>query len=196
MTKWLLRGLVFAALMVVVRVVQGALINQWETKTGLISLVLLIIFAVLVFVWGFIDGRADAVANPDPDRRADLAMTWLGAGLVAGALSGAVAWFISLFYPPLYAEGLVNELTAFAAFTALLVFVPAVAGVAIGRWLTDRRADKVVRVGRADAGYEQADTDVFAAVGATGSEEQTAWVTTAQDEDAPAPTTARGEDQP
>ena len=32
MSKWLLRGLVFAALMVVVRLVQGALINAWETQ--------------------------------------------------------------------------------------------------------------------------------------------------------------------
>ena len=31
MSKWLLRGLVFSALMVVVRLLQGALINAWES---------------------------------------------------------------------------------------------------------------------------------------------------------------------
>jgi len=36
------------------------------------------------FIWGISDGRADARANPDPDRRGDLAMTWLLAGLFAG----------------------------------------------------------------------------------------------------------------
>ena len=38
MSKWLLRGLVFAALMVIVRLLQGAMINAWETKAGLISI--------------------------------------------------------------------------------------------------------------------------------------------------------------
>ena len=98
MSKWLLRGLVFAALMVIVRLLQGAMINAWETKAGLISVILIILFAVVVFLWGLIDGRNDARTNPDPDRRDDLAMTWLLAGLFAGIVSGAVAWFISLFY--------------------------------------------------------------------------------------------------
>ena len=128
MSKWLLRGLVFAALMVIVRLLQGAMINAWETKAGLISIVLVALFAIAVFIWGIADGRADARANPDPDRRADLAMTWLLAGLFAGIVSGVVAWFISLFYEGLYAEGLINEVTTFAAFTALLTFVAAIIG--------------------------------------------------------------------
>ena len=49
MSKWLLRGLVFAALMVVVRLLQGAFINAWETKAGLISIVLVALYAVAVF---------------------------------------------------------------------------------------------------------------------------------------------------
>jgi uncharacterized membrane protein YfcA len=130
----------------------------------LISIVLLIIYAVVVFFWGLSDGRADATANPDPDRRGDLAMTWLLAGLFAGVVSGAVAWFISLFYSSLYVEALINEVTTFAAFTALLVFLFAIAGVALGRWLVDRKAPPVQRHG-ADSSYdERADTDVFAAV--------------------------------
>ena len=140
MSKWLLRGLVFAALMVIVRLVQGAMINAWETKALMISITLVALYAVAVFIWGFIDGRADARANPDPDRRGDLAMTWLLAGLFAGVVSGAVAWFISLFYKSLYVEALLNELTTFAAFTALLMFLAAIAGVALGRWLVDRKA--------------------------------------------------------
>src|SRR6201988_93389 len=106
MSKWLLRGLVFAAMMVIVRLLQGAMINAWETKAGLISIVLVAFFAIAVFIWGIADGRADARDNPDPDRRADLAMTWLLAGLFAGVVSGFVAWFISLFYKNLYVEGL------------------------------------------------------------------------------------------
>ena len=166
MSNWLLRGLVFAALMVIVRLLQGALINAWETRAGLISIVLVLLYAVAVFVWGLIDGRADARANPDPDRRGDLAMTWLLAGLFAGIVSGAVAWFISLFYKSLYVEGLINELTTFAAFTALLVFLVALAGVTIGRWLVDRNATGAAchAAHRSAPTNERADTDVFAAV--------------------------------
>ncbi len=164
MSKWLLRGLVFAALMVIVRLLQGALINAWETKAGLISIVLVVLFAVAVFIWGLADGQADARANPDPDRRGDLAMTWLLAGLFAGVVSGAVAWFISLFYKSLYVEALLNELTTFAAFTALVVFLFAIAGVALGRLLVDRRAPAAPHHGTSVTDDERADTDVFAAV--------------------------------
>src|SRR6185437_16009841 len=145
MSKWLLRGLVFAALMLIVRLLQGAMINAWETKAGLISIVLVVLYAIAAFVWGLSDGRADARANPDPDRRGDLAMTWLLAGLFAGVVSGAVAWFISLFYKSLYVEGLLNEVTTFAAFTALLVFLMSLAGVSLGRYLIDRNTPEFVR---------------------------------------------------
>jgi len=164
MSKWLLRGLVFAALMVIVRLLQGAMINAWETKAGLISITLIVVFAIVVFIWGYVDGRADARANPDPDRRADLAMTWLLAGLFAGVVSGVVAWFISLFYQSLYVEALLNEVTTFAAFTALLVFLFSVAGVAIGHWLVDRKGPEVPHHRSGATEDERADTDVFAAV--------------------------------
>jgi MFS family permease len=162
MSKWLLRGLVFAALMVIVRLVQGAMINAWETKAGLISAILVAAFAVVVLVWGYLDGRSDARNNPDPERRDDLAMTWLLAGLFAGVVSGAVAWLIGLFYKNLYVEGLINEVTTFAAFTALLVFLSAIIGVALGHWLVDRKAPQQSR--RRDSDDDRADTDVFAAV--------------------------------
>ena len=64
MSKWLLRGLVFAALMVFIRLVQGAAINAWETKALLISVTLVVLFAIAAFVWGFIDGRSDAQQQP------------------------------------------------------------------------------------------------------------------------------------
>ena len=175
MSKWLLRGLVFAALMVIVRLLQGAMINAWETKAGLISAVLIVLFAIAVFVWGVLDGQADARANPDPDRRDDLAMTWLLAGLFAGIVSGAVTWLISLIYKSLYVEALVNEVTTFAAFTALLVFLASVAGVSLGRWIVDRNLEKQPRqhhgLAEAAADQERADTDVFAAVSQTEATE-------------------------
>jgi len=163
MRSWLPRGLVLAFLMVLLRLVQGAMINTWETQAGLISLLLVVIYFIIVVIWGFLDGRADARAQPDPDRRSDLAMTWLIAGLIAGILSGAVCWFISLFYKNLYVAGLVNEITTFAAFTALLVFVAAVIGFGAGRWITDRQYNRAGTRPR-QGGEESLDTDVFQAV--------------------------------
>lgn len=162
MSNWLLRGLVFAAGMVLVRLIQGALINTWETKALLISIVLLTIFVICALVWGYFDGRADANKNPDPDRRDDLAMTWLLAGLLAGVVSGLVTWLIALFYKNLYTEGLLSEISTFAAFTALLIFLPTIIGVALGRGLTDRKNAKAGVGPRAVD--ESTDTDVFAAV--------------------------------
>jgi membrane protein required for beta-lactamase induction len=176
MSKWFLRGLVFAALMVVIRLIQGVLINAFEAQAGLISLILMILFVIAVMVWGHSDGRADARANPDPDRREDLAMTWLGAGLVAGVLSGVVSWLIALVDKALYVSTLLNELTSFAAFTALLVFASAVAAVTLGRRRVDKDYEKQpMRHHGLAAQDEAATTDVFATVGAApGAAEATA----------------------
>ncbi|OBG90043.1 hypothetical protein A5697_13745 [Mycobacterium sp. E3251] len=211
----MLRGLVYAAAMVIVRLFQGALINAWQTQAGLFSVVLLLLFIIGVAVWGVLDGRADAKANPDPDRRGDLAMTWLLAGLVAGVLSGAVSWLIALVYNGLYTGGLINELTTFAAFTALCVFLPGIIGVTIGRWRVDRNPPPR----RPGTDEERADTDVFSAVRAddapTGEiptagaqhEERTAAVATAErdaptetmgttEREAPTETIAKSESEP
>jgi hypothetical protein len=168
MRNWILRGLVFAAGMVVVRLFQGALINAFQTSAGLISIVLLVLFLAAVVVWGVLDGRADARANPDPDRRGDLAMVWLLAGLTAGLISGAVTWLIGTVYKGLYVGPIINELTTFAAFTALVVFLGAIAGVTLGRYLIDRKGDYAPRQRGGAEGEDRADTDVFAAVRSGG----------------------------
>jgi hypothetical protein len=175
--------------MVVVRLLQGAMINAWQERAGLISVVLLLLFVICAALWGVIDGRADATANPDPDRRQDLAMTWLLAGLVAGILSGALSWFIALVYKGLYTGSLINEVTTFAAFTALVVFLSGIAGVTLGRWRVDRNPPPR-RAGGPDE--DRVDTDVFSAVrgdesptgemAAAHPEERTASVATAERE--------------
>jgi hypothetical protein len=165
MSNWMLRGSALAAVMVVVRLLQGAMINAWQEWAGLISVVLLLLFVICAAVWGVIDGRADATANPDPDRRRDLAMTWLLAGLVAGVLSGAVSWLISQVYKGLYTGGLLNEVTTFAAFTALVVFLSGIVGVTLGRWRVDRQFEKSPEKHHGLGVKERdGDTDVFAAV--------------------------------
>jgi hypothetical protein len=118
-------------------------------------------------------------------------MTWLLAGLFAGVVSGAVAWFVSLFYKSLYVEALINEVTTFAAFTALLTFLMAIAGVALGRWLVDRKADQMPHLHHAGGDDDRADTDVFAAVRHPGADD-----TTTQTQPVGTEQTTRREEQP
>ena len=157
MTTWLPRGLLLAIGMVLLRLVQGSLINASPTNAGTISFALCALFGLAALIWGLFDGMADARANPDPDRRRDLAMRWLLAGLVAGVLSGLVTWIISMFYSAVYVDGLGPELVVFPAFTTLLIFLPAMFSVAVGRWLVDRRRPPLHR--------QRAHGDVFAEVG-------------------------------
>ena len=83
-----------------------------------------------------------------------------------------MAWIISLFDAAIYAEGPVTEVTVFAAFTALVVFIPAIFAVAVGRKLIDRRRpDEVPR--------HHSGTDVFDSVLEEGYEDPTEQVAVA-----------------
>jgi hypothetical protein len=144
--------------------------------------ILLLLFILGAAVWGVRDGRADAIANRDPDRRQDLAMTWLLVGLVAGILSGAVSWLIALVYKGIYTGGLLNEVTTFAAFTALVVFLSGIVGVTIGRWRVDRQFEKEPEKHHGLGVKERdGDTDVFTAV--RGDDTPTGEIPAAQTEE-------------
>ena len=108
MRSWLLRGLLFAVGMVVVRLVQGTLINMYETKAGLISIVLVVLFGIAAFVWGLFDGRAFTLTIAPPGLRSaarDLAQRFrtmvpraaeadmIRDGVMLGASAGQLAWY-------------------------------------------------------------------------------------------------------
>jgi hypothetical protein len=124
-------------------------------------------------------------------------------------------------YKGLYTGGLLNELTTFAAFTALCVFLPGIIGVTIGRWRVDRQVEKTPEKhhGLGEKRERDGDTDVFSAVRAddapTGeipaqpsgahAEDRTAAVATAEREaptdtgattESPTETIAKPEDDP
>ena len=102
-------------------------------------MVLLLLFIIGVVVWGVLDGRADAQANPDPDRREDLAMTWLLAGLFAGVVSGArVLAHRAVLQGPVH-RGTAQRGDDVRGVHRAAVFVSGIIGVAVGRWRVDRK---------------------------------------------------------
>ncbi|WP_036494889.1 B-4DMT family transporter [Nocardia sp. BMG111209] len=140
MGAWVLRATAFGVLVVVLRALLGFAMIYWPTEGSWLRILCLAVIIVAVAAWGLADGRSDRQANPDPDRGgADLTVRWLKAGIAGGLGSGLVSWLLDLV-PKLDLGGnsLVFELTAGASFIVLLIFVPAMAGVALGRFLAGR----------------------------------------------------------
>jgi hypothetical protein len=87
-----------------------------------------------------VDGRRDRARNPDPEHGADLTMTWLVAGLLAGLVAGVAVWSLGrLSTLDLGNNSMLFELTSGAAWSMLLVLVAATAGITIGRLSTSRK---------------------------------------------------------
>lgn len=124
MPPWLLRGLILALLHGA-----GALV---VAKTALYrdinnTVVTSIVFAVLIGVavgWGSVDGWL---------RREDRFRNWFIGGLVAGPVAGVLSVIgRALFVDETGAAELAPALTSGAAFTALLVIMPAGLGMLVG----------------------------------------------------------------
>ena len=167
MRSWLLRGLFFAVLQTVIRIVQTMMINTWETQAAVISIFLQVIFGVVALVWGYIDGRSDASAQPDPDRRSDLAMTWLLAGLFAGVVSGLACWLIGKVLLGAVRAGLPERAHHVRRLHRTARVRDGDDWVTLGRFLVDRRYNKEHPTrtrDRSGNGSDNPDTDVFEAV--------------------------------
>ncbi|WP_016935102.1 B-4DMT family transporter, partial [Rhodococcus sp. R1101] len=106
-------------------------------------------FAVVViaaFVWAGLDGIRDHRAHPDPDEGDDLTMRWLAAGAVTAIVGGVLTWLVDTVTPvPVGVTSLFFEITSGAAFTVLLVFLPAMAAVTSGRFFARRSERKAAR---------------------------------------------------
>lgn len=143
MNAWVLRATVLGALIVLLRTVLGFAMVYWPTQGSWMRWLCLLVLVGAIGFWGVLDGRTDRETHPDPERGSDLTMLWLKtAG--AGALgSGLVAWILD-FLPKfdLGDYGLLVELTANAAFFVLLIFLPGMIGIGVGRMLAGRQAAK------------------------------------------------------
>ncbi|MGW0176016.1 B-4DMT family transporter [Rhodococcus sp. NPDC003322] len=168
MNPWIVRGLGMAFVHVVTRVVLGIAITAWPLHGSLMRWLGIIVVVLAALVWAGIDGIRDARAHPAEGDEADLTMRWLKAAAVAGLLSGAVCWLVGAVSDIALGENsLFFELTSGAAFTLLLVFVPAMLAVAVGRFIAHRDAEKGERAAVA------APAQVPVAVGAAGAAEAT-----------------------
>ncbi|MEV6768990.1 B-4DMT family transporter [Nocardia sp. NPDC051030] len=139
MNAWVLRAVGLGALTVVLRTLLGFAMVQWPTNGSYMRIFCLIVLVAAVLAWGFLDGRADRRKNAEPENGADLTMVWLKAGLAGGLGAGLVAWLLD-FLPKfdLGDNGLLFEITSGASFIILLIFIPGMIGVTIGRFLAGR----------------------------------------------------------
>ncbi|GAC68804.1 B-4DMT family transporter [Gordonia soli] len=143
MHSWLLRGLVMTAVHVVARVLLGVAVVNVPLQTTVWKTVAIAAVVIVALLWGGVDGLRDARANPDPDDYEDLTVRWLQAGVLAGVLAGLISWILGKFvFGGIGQQGLFVEIIAGGSFTALLVFVPAFVGAAVGRWLIRRDYNK------------------------------------------------------
>ncbi|WP_407443926.1 B-4DMT family transporter [Rhodococcus sp. (in: high G+C Gram-positive bacteria)] len=139
MKPWLVRGLGLSLVHVVVRALLGAALMQWPLQGSILRWLGLAVVILAAVVWAGIDGIRDRRAYPDPDDGEDLTMRWLAAGAVTGIVAGFLTWLVdTLTDIPIGVKSILFELTSGAAFTVLLVFLPAMAAVTAGRFFAGR----------------------------------------------------------
>lgn len=145
MTAWLLRALALGGLAVVLRVLLGFAMGYIPTYGVWLRLLCLVVLTGAAVVWGLRDGRADRHEHPNPEHGTDLTIRWLQTAVVAGVACGLVSWLLD-FLPKidLGDGGLLFEATAASAFIVLLVFIPGLIGVAVGRRLGSRDNERSV----------------------------------------------------
>lgn len=149
---------------VATRVVLGMAITAWPLHGSLMRWLGIVVVILAALVWAGIDGIRDARSYPAEGDEADLTMTWLKAAAVAGLLSGALCWLIGTVSDLALGENtLFFELSSGAAFTLLLVFVPAMLAAAVGRFLVRRDENKAAK------------TTVSAGAGAATEESTEQW---------------------
>ncbi|MEV4234280.1 MULTISPECIES: B-4DMT family transporter [unclassified Nocardia] len=143
MNGWVLRAIGLGALVVFLRAALGFAMVYWPTQGSWMRPLCLVVLLVAVVFWGVLDGRKDREVHPDSEHGSDLTILWLKTAVAAGLGSGAVSWLLD-WLPrfDLGDNGLLFEMTAGASFIVLLVFIPGLIGIGIGRIIADRQINK------------------------------------------------------
>lgn len=133
------------------RVLLGLAIVAWPLEATYWKTIAVAGVVLVALIWGGIDGIVDGRAHEDPDDYRDLTMVWLKAGLLTGLISAIVGWILGNWVMAgIGQNSLPIEIFAGGSFTTLLVFVPALVGAAVGRFLT-RRQHRKARAARDEA---------------------------------------------
>lgn len=132
-------GLVhFAARLILALAVAGA-----PSQGSVLRTVTLVAVILIAAVWGGMNGIAAGRGGEDEDHRTDFTIYWLKAAVVAGLLGGLISWLFTVISGvAVSTNSLFFEVTSGAAFTILLVFIPAVIAVTVGRRLAGRKEKK------------------------------------------------------
>ncbi|HET9141138.1 B-4DMT family transporter [Actinophytocola sp.] len=131
MGTWLLRGGVLAVVHAAGEIAVAAFAVRHPTSQTTLAAIVLGVLVAVAAVWGMVD-RWRELARPE--------RTWLIAALVAGWGAGVLGVIgRAAFVDQTGASALGGALTGGAAFTALLVFVPAAIGLLAGTWIRPGR---------------------------------------------------------
>ncbi|MCT2583235.1 B-4DMT family transporter [Actinophytocola gossypii] len=132
MRTWLLRGAVLAVVHAAAETARADFGVHHPTSRTVFEAVMLGVLVGVAAVWSALDTWRDV-----PDR----GRAWLIAALVAGWVAGVLSTVgKSVFVDQTGVADLGAALTGGAAFTALLVVVPAGVGLLAGRWIGRPRA--------------------------------------------------------
>jgi hypothetical protein len=127
MRTWLLRGGVLAVVHAAAQTVVAGYTVRNPTSPGTLAALVLGALVGAAAVWGVLDTWRTL---PRPE------IVWLIAALVAGWGAGVLGVIgRSIFVDQTGVSELGSALTGGAAFTALLVFVPAGVGLLAGKWI-------------------------------------------------------------
>ena len=140
LNSWLVRGLGLALAHVAVRVLLGFLVIAFPFQGTALRWGMLVVVIACALAWGIVDGRADRKVHRDTEHGSDLTILWLKAAFAGGVIAGVIAWLLDFVTAiELGGKSLIFELTSGAAWTVLLIFGPALAGISIGRRLAVRQ---------------------------------------------------------
>ncbi|HEX4225002.1 MAG TPA: B-4DMT family transporter [Pseudonocardiaceae bacterium] len=140
MQRWLVRGLVMAVVNGAAQTVLGAIEAGHPTSGGVAAPITVAILAGVALCWGAVDGWLGK-----PGR----GMVWFYASLIGGLVAGVLGVIgKAAFVDATGISALAGALTGGAAFTALLILIPAAVGLAVGgskllRSPADRTEDSV-----------------------------------------------------
>lgn len=124
MQRWLVRGLVMAVVNGAAQTVLGAIEAGHPTSGGVVEPITLAVLAGIALCWGAVDGWLSK-----PGR----GMVWFYASLIGGLLAGVLGVIgKAAFVDATGIWALGGALTGGAAFTALLILIPAAIGLAVG----------------------------------------------------------------